>query len=108
MWARFDKRTKQVIPCSMMMEASLACSRENNSLLLEQAGPCHVVSTVFLPLAHSWGNRDDCHFETYVFPGKNGEITDFGEVDGLRGTTYAEAVMNHAQLVLKYTEVIRA
>jgi len=86
----------------------MACSRKTDSLALEQAGPCHVVSTVFLPLAHSWGDRHDCHFETYVFPGKNGEIVDFGEVDGMRGTTYAEAMMNHAQLVLKYTEVIRA
>src|SRR5207248_9874464 len=53
----------------------------------------YLVSTVALRVEHHGG----MWYETYIFPAKDGEITDWSEVWGVRYATRNEAIEGHAR-----------
>ena len=57
------------------------------------------VSTIFLPLDHSFGGGAPVHFETYVFNSDGEKISYYGEVWGRRACTYEEAMEHHAEAI---------
>lgn len=59
----------------------------------------YFVSSIFLPHDHSHGYGLPVHFECYVFPAKDGEITSYIEVWGRRARTYNELMKYHDEAV---------
>ena len=58
----------------------------------------YAVSSVFLPMDHGYTSTG-VHFECYVFPAKNGEITSWSEVAGERAHSYDALMKIHEKYV---------
>lgn len=72
---------------------------EKKHLIKQEYVGDYFVSSIFLPLNHNHGYGSPIHFECYVFPAKEGEVTSFSEVWGRRAGTYNELMKYHDEAV---------
>jgi hypothetical protein len=92
-WFRLDPDTKEPIPVS---SGGLARS---GGLNVKAFVGNYCVSTVFLPVNHGHYPDKPIHFETMIFPAKNGETENFIDLYCQRASTYAEIMAIHEATV---------
>jgi hypothetical protein len=87
----------QVVPTE---DSNLAYeTMANRRLLARDFVGDYCISTVFLEINHAYYEGGLTHFETYVFPAKDGDISSYSNVWGERADSYDEAMAAHALAV---------